>query len=106
LEPKNGDLVVASAGHYPPLVIGPGSDAHYIPVVPSGPLGASAASHDAADWHGRIERGQTLLMFTDGVIDEREVGAERSMEDLAEAAADGDLTPEAVCDRLVRMLPE
>ncbi len=105
LEPKNGDLVVGSAGHYPPLVVEPGSAARYVPVVPSGPLGSSA-SRDAVDWHGRLEPDQTLLMFTDGVIDEREVGAEASMEDLAQVAAGDDLSPEALCDRVVRMLPE
>jgi GAF domain-containing protein len=106
LEPATGDLVVASAGHYPPLLIGPGRDAQYIPVVPSGPLGTTATKQEAVDWRGRLEPGQTLLLFTDGVIDEREIGAETSMERLADVASDGELSPAAICDRLVRMLPE
>jgi serine phosphatase RsbU (regulator of sigma subunit) len=105
LDPASGDLLMASAGHYPPLVIGPDRDAHYIPVEPSGPLGTSAADIAAVDWRGRLENGQTLLLFTDGVIDEREVGAETSMGQLAEVAIDGELSPAAICDRVVRMLP-
>jgi hypothetical protein len=63
------------------------------------------AKHDAVAWHGRLEPDQILLMFTDGVIDERDVGAELSMEQLADVAANGELSPAAVCDRLVQMLP-
>ncbi len=106
LEPGKGDLVVASAGHYPPLVIGPDPVAHYIPVVPNGPLGTSAADDEAVEWRGRLEPGQTLLLFTDGVIDERDAGAEVSMELLAETASDGNLSPATICDRIVGMLPE
>jgi GAF domain-containing protein len=106
LDPTNGDLVVASAGHYPPLLIGPGAEAHYIQVKPSGPLGTSAADQAARDWRGRIAPDQILLLFTDGVIDEREVGAEPSMEQLAQVASDGTLSPAGICDRVVRMLPE
>jgi serine phosphatase RsbU (regulator of sigma subunit) len=87
-------------------LIGPGRDAQYIPVVPSGPLGTTATKQEAVDWRGRLEPGQTLLLFTDGVIDEREIGAETSMERLADVASDGELSPAAICDRLVRMLPE
>ena len=105
LEPANGDLVVASAGHYPPLVIGPRSEARYVPVAPTGPLCTSTRFRDAIEWKGRLEHGNTLLLFTDGAIDERGAGAEASMELLAEVAADGDLSPTAVCDRVVRMLP-
>jgi GAF domain-containing protein len=106
LDPTSGDLLLASAGHYPPLVIGPDGDAHYIPVEPSGPLGTSAADIAAVDWRGRLVKGQTLLLFTDGVIDEREIGAEASMGQLAEVATGGPLNPAAICDRVLRMLPE
>jgi serine/threonine-protein kinase RsbW len=103
LDPGNGDLVMASAGHYPPLVID-GEGARYLPVEPSSPLGAPGPK--GADWDGKLTPGQLLLLYTDGVLDERNTGYARAMDRLAAVAAAGDLHPAAVCDRIVAMLPD
>ncbi len=57
-----------------------------------------------ADWRGRLEPGQVLLLYTDGAIDERVLGAEASMKLLA-AGTTGDLDPAQVCGRVVELLP-
>jgi hypothetical protein len=44
-------------------------------------------------------------LHTDGAIEERAAAVEVGMAHLAEAALSGDLEPEAVCDRVVRILP-
>ncbi len=103
LDPSNGDLVMASAGHYPPLVID-GEGAQYLPVEPSSPLGAPGPK--GVDWEGKLGPGQLLLLYTDGVLDERNTGYARAMDRLAAVAAAGDLHPAAVCDRIVAMLPD
>ena len=66
LDQNSGDLILASAGHHPPLLISPGS-AEFVPVRPSPPLGAPAA--EAVDWIGHLAPGQVLLLYTDGVLD-------------------------------------
>jgi serine/threonine-protein kinase RsbW len=101
LDPGNGDLVMASAGHYPPLVVGPGGF-QFLPVVPSTPLGAPASP--VSQWSGTLGPGQVLLMYTDGAIDERYAGSTASMERLADVASDGVLDPASVCQRLVDLL--
>jgi hypothetical protein len=79
--------------------------ARYLDVRPCEPLGVASA-RPASDWHGTLERGQVLFLYTDGAIDERERGPVASMEELAAVALDGDTThPDGVCERVVQMLP-
>jgi serine phosphatase RsbU (regulator of sigma subunit) len=98
---NHGDLVLASAGHPPPLLI----EAHarqYLPVSPAAPLGAPPTA--AKNWTGRLEKGDVLLLYTDGALDERHGGMAEAMERLAGAATAGDPDPESVCQRIVDMV--
>ncbi len=101
LDPGTGELMLASAGHHPPLMLESGS-ARYLPVAPTSPFGAPET--EAAEWKGRIRPGQLLLLYTDGVIDDRGIGAEASMERLAGIVADGEADPQAVCQRVIEGL--
>jgi serine/threonine-protein kinase RsbW len=103
LDVASGDLILASAGHYPPLVVDEDGVARFLPVVPGTPLGAAAT--DAVNWQGTLRRGEMLLLYTDGVLDERHASSPSNMDHLAEVAARGDLHPDAVCQRIVDMLP-
>lgn len=104
LDQTTGDMVMASAGHPPPLLITPGAAvASYLPVVPCTPLGAPPTA--AINWEGRLERGQTLLLYTDGTLDDRDHDTDGALERLAAVAADGDPHPAAVCGRIVDSLP-
>ncbi|HVC14440.1 MAG TPA: GAF domain-containing protein [Acidimicrobiales bacterium] len=98
LDPASGELSVSSAGHYPPLLV-TGSAATFLPIVPGPPLGMDAPPAD--EWHGTLGATHVLLGFTDGAIDERGAGSEASMEHLSLVAARGELSPAAVCDRVV-----
>lgn len=100
--PGTGDLVLASAGHYPPLLVRPTS-ASYVAVPPGVPLGSDGGA--ASDVHLRLEDGDLLLLYTDGVIDEREAGIDEAMETLMKVVESGPATPSEVCDRIVAMLP-
>ena len=98
IEPRSGDVVLASAGHYPPLFVGHG-EAHFLPVKPVPPFGS--VSKSAVEWSGTLEKGETLLLFTDGLISERTLGVDRSMELLLEVVLRGDPAMDAVCDRVI-----
>ncbi|HEX4217323.1 MAG TPA: GAF domain-containing protein [Acidimicrobiales bacterium] len=101
LDPSNGELRLASAGHHPPLMV-EGGAAWYLPVAPVSPLGAPLT--DAAEWHGQIRPGQLLLLYTDGVIDDRGIGPEASMDRLAAIVANGKADPQSVCQRVIEGL--
>lgn len=101
LDPASGDLLLASAGHYPPLLIGE-ADAYYLGVEPDTPLGAPGAG--VADWHGTLAAREVLLLYTDGAIDERRAGSEQSMADLAATVTGRAVNPATTCDLVVDML--
>ncbi len=94
-------ITVVSAGHYPPLLVD-GHSASYLPVSPNPPLAAPAAS--IAEWTGSVCPGQLLLLYTDGVIDERGIGVDKSMARLAAVAMDGAADPTSLCDRVIDMV--
>ncbi|MDQ1361094.1 MAG: hypothetical protein QOJ44_1471 [Acidimicrobiaceae bacterium] len=101
LDPSTGELLLASAGHHPPLMAEAGG-ARYLPVRPGTPFGAPET--EATQWRGHLRPGQVLLLYTDGVIDDRGVGAEVSMDRLARAVADGEVQPQEVCQRVIDAL--
>lgn len=101
LDPRSGEVTVATAGHYPPLLI-TRDGATFVPLSPGPPLGM--ASSAPAEWRGVLRPGDVLLGYTDGAIDERGRGSDASMARLASVAASGSLRPGAVCDRVVDML--
>jgi serine/threonine-protein kinase RsbW len=102
LYPESGDVVLASAGHYPPLLV-QRTSARYVPVPPGAPLGSNGAG--AANVHVRLQPGDLLVLYTDGVIDEREVGIEEGMQTLMKVCEREEMSPAAVCERIVAMLP-
>ncbi len=93
-----GVTTLASAGHYPPLLVRPGG-AEFVAVQPSPPLGAPFI--EASPWRGELHIGELLLLYTDGVMSERKLGVERGMEVLADCVVRGEIDPPSVCDRVI-----
>ncbi|MGZ4625518.1 MAG: SpoIIE family protein phosphatase [Kineosporiaceae bacterium] len=89
-----GTVTFASAGHLPPLRLGAGGEVGYVDVRPGLPLGVPPAL-EAAPATGRgapypestvpLPAGSTLLMFTDGLVEDRDVPVGGGMQRLAEA---------------------
>ena len=103
LDVDTGTLAIASAGHYPPLLVDD-NGARYLSVAPAKPLGTEASQ--AVEWRGELEPGQLLILYTDGAIDEREAGPAASMEALADMVAKSrTIDPAVVCERIVSALP-
>ena len=59
----------ASAGHLPPLLVGPDGKARYLEEEASVPLGVMPGGYDEAVVE--IEPGSTLVLYTDGLVEER-----------------------------------
>jgi serine phosphatase RsbU (regulator of sigma subunit) len=102
-EPGTRMLTWARAGHLPPLLVRDGT-AKTLPVPRGMMLGASgAASYEQTEMP--LTAGDTLLMFTDGVIERRASDLDIGMDDLlrnatALAAETGDNLDD-YCDRLL-----
>jgi serine phosphatase RsbU (regulator of sigma subunit)/PAS domain-containing protein len=100
IDVASGELRIASAGHPPPLLVEAGR-ARFLSVKPTTPLGAPRSV--VHEWRGTLAEGATLLLFTDGLVEDRH----RSFHDGAEtllAAASGSFGPDELCNRVLDAL--
>jgi anti-sigma regulatory factor (Ser/Thr protein kinase)/putative methionine-R-sulfoxide reductase with GAF domain len=103
LEPDTGEVQIASAGHLPPVIVGRGA-ARVLDITPSAPLGAFS--------YGRVQEqelilapGETLVLYTDGLVERPGTPLTTSIDALAAVVADARSVGE-LCRRAVeRMVP-
>jgi serine/threonine-protein kinase RsbW len=101
LHPASGRLLIASAGHLPPMLLD-GGRAEFLPVRPSRMLGAPPAPSPAVEWAGILPVGAILVLFTDGLVESRSEDLDVGLDLLLAAAASADTSdPEVLCDRLL-----
>ncbi|MGZ4632789.1 MAG: SpoIIE family protein phosphatase [Actinomycetes bacterium] len=96
LEPATGSLTVASAGHLPPLVTDGHGVAYYLDVEPGPPLGAGGQAYP--ELTVVLPPAATLLLFTDGLVEDRQMPVDTGLEALRHAVARA-AGPEDICDR-------
>jgi Serine phosphatase RsbU, regulator of sigma subunit len=90
LDTGNGSLVLASAGHEPPILCGRGA-----PLLLDFPTGAVLGLYEDSDYPEhrlRLRRGETLLMYTDGITEasnhqQQMYGIERTVESLGQVSS-------------------
>ncbi|MGB8650290.1 MAG: SpoIIE family protein phosphatase [Mycobacteriales bacterium] len=103
LEPASRRLVLASAGHLPPLVVSPYGTAQFLYLDPGLPLGVGGAEY--VEQSLVLDPGTLLLLYTDGLVEERESPIEEGLEQLRRAAEGEPVrSPEEFCDRVLRAL--
>lgn len=93
-------ITVASAGHLPPLVIGP-DGAQYLRVRPGPPIGVAESPEYPESTHA-VHTGDVVLLFTDGVVERRTESIETGLGRLADVAAAAPRDLDALLDSLVR----
>lgn len=91
---------VVSAGHYPPLLITPDGP-QYAPVRPGLPLGAGSGEERITTWRTELLPGTVVVLYTDGLINERGRGVDASMQRLTRRVAGAGMDPAEICDRAV-----
>jgi GAF domain-containing protein/anti-sigma regulatory factor (Ser/Thr protein kinase) len=96
LDPATGILTIASAGHLPPLVRSADGDVQYLDVLPGPPLGTGAGSY--LELEVVLSEGATVLLYTDGLVEDRWLSIDEGLATLA-AAASSSPQPELLCDR-------
>ena len=89
LEPADGTITLASAGHPPPVLRRAGlrggpATAELVQVPPGAPLGLGGR---CARRSLQLEPGDTILMFSDGVVERRDRPLSAGLGDLVAAAA-------------------
>ncbi len=128
LDLSTRELMLASAGHPPPILVS-GGRATLIRLDPAPPLGApgglplalplphppgssapqeptvGAAASGATGWSGKLSPGELLLLYTDGLIERRNRPMQEgtsALSELAQEAWNGD--PEELCDVIISQL--
>lgn len=105
LDTSTGELRFSSAGHLPPLLLGSDGSAAFLPQEPDVPVGVAAA--DGRHEHRvRLDAGATVVLYSDGLVEDRERSLEAGLAELAAAAAANvaSLDIEAACDGIVDAL--
>jgi anti-sigma regulatory factor (Ser/Thr protein kinase) len=104
-DPIAGICLLANAGHLPPLIVRGGGRVEPVAVPSGAPIGVGGVAFDTV--RIPISDGDTLLMYTDGLVEARGDDIEKRIEYLAESlrlARPVTTDPEALCDALIGTL--
>jgi serine phosphatase RsbU (regulator of sigma subunit)/anti-sigma regulatory factor (Ser/Thr protein kinase) len=89
----------ASAGHVPPLIVGRDGKARFVEGTPNPPLGVfESTGHD--ELTVELDPGSTIVLYTDGLVEERGESIDAGLEALRRAA-EHPSDPVELCDHLV-----
>jgi anti-sigma regulatory factor (Ser/Thr protein kinase) len=104
LNPLSLDLRFASAGHPPPVVIAADGQVELLEGGRSAPLGVRPdATFEEAS--ARMDPGSTLLLYTDGLVERRDMWIDEGINVLVgEVRTAHPLPPGDLCDRLLGSL--
>jgi light-regulated signal transduction histidine kinase (bacteriophytochrome) len=104
LDPASGTVRVTSAGHLPILHLTADSGGRLLHEATGPALGVDVA-REYAEVTVELAPGDALVLYSDGLVEERGVHLLRSLEELRDRAAAGGRTPEELCERLLAGAP-
>ncbi|MFE5492014.1 SpoIIE family protein phosphatase [Streptomyces virginiae] len=94
-DPTSQVCTMARAGHPPPALVGPDGGVTF-PDLPAGPpLGLGGLPFETAEIH--LPEHSTLVLYTDGLVDGRHRDIDVSLDQLRQALAHPDRSPEDTC---------
>jgi anti-sigma regulatory factor (Ser/Thr protein kinase)/putative methionine-R-sulfoxide reductase with GAF domain len=102
LDPAAGSLVFASAGHPPPVVVPNSGQAYLLDSTPAPPLGTLPFG-TYPETTARLEPGETLMLYTDGLVERRREPLTMGLERLC-VHASVVASAETLCRRVVERL--
>ena len=101
-DPASATAEVASAGHLPLLRVNrEGAEYHELP--PSVPLG-TVRDRQYESVELELEDGDTLLLYTDGLVETRDAPLDEGLARLQQAADGADPDPERLCSSILSQL--
>ena len=104
LDLEDGTLTYACAGHPPPLLLG-SDGGRLLWEGRSLPLGASFEGHQRTQATDRLAAGESILLYTDGLVEDRARGISSGLDLLLEVAVQvGAVAPSSLVDVVVGRL--
>ena len=101
-DPAERRLTFSLAGHLPPLVAPLDGPPAFVAARPGPPLGTDVTAYERHTVE--IPEGATIVLYTDGLIEDRTRSIDVGLEQLRQALIDVRLPPEEVCDHVLREL--
>lgn len=98
LDRTTGACDFANAGHLPPLIV----RASGVDFLPMGGSLLGIPSTHVHRYTTELQRGETLLLYTDGLVERRTEIIDEGLARLARVAAGGSRNLEDLCDRVLR----
>jgi serine phosphatase RsbU (regulator of sigma subunit) len=92
-------LHLALAGHLPPAIAAPGRQTAFANAPVGPPVGRSLAIHGRRSAVVDLPRGALIALFTDGLVERRDVDFDSRLDQLLTAVEPG--PAEAVCARIM-----
>ena len=99
VDPVREQVVVASAGHLPPAVIDTEGRTSLLSVPVGPPLGTGLGGYQSRTH--RLDSSQTLVLFTDGLVERRHEDIDQSLRRLTELTFASATEPEQVLDTML-----
>jgi anti-sigma regulatory factor (Ser/Thr protein kinase) len=104
-DPVSGRCAISRAGHVAPAVVDPLGRVTFPDLPLSPPLGLGGHPFESGELE--LPAGSRLVLFTDGLVEDRRRDIDEGLEMLRNAVARPELTPEETCQVLMEtMLPE
>ncbi|WP_236573265.1 SpoIIE family protein phosphatase [Streptomyces sp. GS7] len=101
-DPTTGTCTMARAGHPPPAVVHPDGTVEVTELPAGPPLGVGGLPFEAAEL--RLPEGSSLVLYTDGLVEDRERDLNTGLETLCTALACPSRPPEEICDVVISTL--
>jgi PAS domain S-box-containing protein len=98
VDPVTGEGVAGNAGHLPPLLLGAGTPPQLDAAVAGTPLGWASPREQ---YQFRLPPGNTVVLYSDGLVENRKRGLDAGLEELVAVAAQA---PRAVAEHPARLL--
>jgi phosphoserine phosphatase RsbU/P len=102
VDPGSGEVLLAAAGHMPPVIVEPGGEARLFMEGRSPPLGASDPDKPRAQARLELSPGAGFLLYTDGLVERRTEAIDAGLERLLDVVR---TTPGSSPAELVQALP-
>ena len=100
LDPFTREVRYVSAGHLPLLHVPAGGEPRFLPAARSSPLGTARSDCEIPQERLLLEPGDTVLLYTDGLVERRDDNIDNRLEQLRAAVAEA---PEDLDDTLTHL---
>ena len=107
VDPDSGDVLLAAAGHMPPVIVEPGGETRLFMEGRSPPLGAADPDRPRAQARLELSPGAGFLLYTDGLVERRTEAIDAGLARLLDVVrAAPDTSPAALVQALPAALIE